>query len=368
MLEVKKITQLELETFIKSETFSNFKNIPISSLRSASYVKNKHANAKDVILYMAFIDKELVGYRSIWRDVFYHGKVPESFGWLSGNWVHPKYRRKGVSTQLFNEVYKDWGGRLLYTNYAIPSKLLYDKTGYFKKIKSLKGVRFYTQFCLQDILPKKHVLFSKTTFLWKCLDAFGNMFWKLKTRRPQKNNDTDSLIKENEDWHHEIDLFLADFKNQELFKRGDAFFSWVLQYPWVKTGVTEAQEAKKYQFSVHSKQYKSTYYTFYDSDNKIIAFLWISLKDGHLKIQYAYLTQAAIEEVAAFIVAKSLQENVKTILVYQKELETILMHKLPHLYNKRFDQNYFATEKVIQDFPEISQKKIQPGDGDVIFT
>ena len=111
---------------------------------------------------MAFYENELVAYRTILSDAFFIEKKKVSFGWLSGNWVHAKYRRKGFSTLLFNEALKDWGSKLMYTNYAVASKLVYDKTNQFNLLYDLKGTKYFTRFCLADILPLKKKVFKST--------------------------------------------------------------------------------------------------------------------------------------------------------------------------------------------------------------
>ena len=159
MIKIIKIKLKNLLEFVESTTYQKFRNKPISILRVQSYINNTQANKEDVVLYMAFIDNELVGYRTILSDVFYDKNTKQKFGWLSGNWVHPKYRRKNISTKLFNEVIKDWDSRLMYSNYAEESKAVYDKTETFTTLKSLHGIRYYRRVCLADILPSKHVFF-----------------------------------------------------------------------------------------------------------------------------------------------------------------------------------------------------------------
>lgn len=154
MISIQKISLEKLGDFIHSTDFKKLRNKPISKIRAVSYINNPRANKNDIVLYMVFNLDELIAYRTIFSDYFTNednNKV--FFGWLSGNWVHTKHRRKGLSTLLFNEVLKDWNHKLMYTNYAEASKLVYDKTQKFNLLLDLKGARYYTRFCLGDILP-----------------------------------------------------------------------------------------------------------------------------------------------------------------------------------------------------------------------
>lgn len=367
MFIIKKIQLNELLDFIKSDEFSRLENKPISSLRVSSYLNNPYAKQDDVVLYMAFDVGTLVGYRTIWRDNFYFLESSKSFGWLSGNWVHAKYRRKGISTQLFNEVYKDWNGKLMYTNYAVNSKLLYDKTGHFSNIKPLIGIRFYTRFCLGEILEKKHKIFKSLKLLIVFFDGVFNFLFDFRFLFLKKRKLKSEVIK-NEIWNTKIDIFLKDFKEKEFFKREEKVYKWIQDFPWVGENNDIKNEALTYYFSLYAKDFQNNYFTFYDEKSELIAFLWLSLRDGHLKIPYVYFKNENLEEIVSFILNKVKEEKVKTFLVYDKEIEKKLKQEMYFITKKTFYQNFFATKKLGLNPENIQNKEIQSGNGDVIFT
>lgn len=367
MYNIKKIQLKELLDFSKSEQFLRLQNKPISSLRISSYLNNPLAKQDDLVLYMAFDDEKLVGYRTIWRDRFFLSKKANSFGWLSGSWVHPKYRRKGISTKLFEEVYKDWEGNLMFTNYAINAKLLFDKTRQFSNIKSLQGTRYYSRFCLSEILERKHKIFSYLKFIFLFFDIIFNylvdlnfLFFKKKVLK--------SEVRKDEVLNPEIDSFLKDFKEKEFFKRDKNTYEWIKNFPWINKGKDLKKESQQYYFSLFAKDFQSNYYTFYNSKKELVAFVWLSLRDGHLKIPYVYFKKNSIDDIVNFILAIIKEEKIKTILVYQKEIEEVLNSKRFFITKKTFYQNFFATINLELNSNNIEKMKIQSGNGDVIFT
>ena len=58
--------------------------------------------------------------------------------------------------------FKDWKGKLMYTNYAEESKAAYDKTGKFELLKSIEGYRHYLRFSFKDLLVPESVFFRQT--------------------------------------------------------------------------------------------------------------------------------------------------------------------------------------------------------------
>lgn len=368
MISIKKVALKDLKDFINSAEYKNLKNKPISKGRAHSYVNNPRATKDDIVLYMAFISNELVGYRTILSDFFIIKNKKEFFGWLSGSWVHLNYRRKGISTLIFNEVLKDWKSKLMYTNYADISKLLYDKTAQFNLIKQLHGTKYYTRFCLADILPRKKKIFKSTIFLWKTVDAVANSVLDIRNIFNKPFKKTNNIIKENELLNTEIKSFIDNFTINTLFQRNQEEFHWIKNYPWISTDVESKLASNFYFFSSYSKQFESNRYTIYTAENKLIGFLIITVRDGHLKIPFANFYEKYSKEVVQFIVNKSVELKIKTILVYNKNLESELNNKLPFVNKKAFNQKYFASKTFKNLSGEIKELTIQAGDGDVVFT
>ena len=180
IVRIEKIKLKNLKEFHQSERFLKFKNSPISGLRVASYINNPNGSPEDVVLYLAIKNEQVLGYKTIFSDKFIHRGNKIKFGWLSGTWTHDDYRRKGVSLNLFNEAYNDWDGRLMYTNYAVASKKVYDKSTEFSKLVSFEGYRYYSRFYLGELLPPKSIWFKRIKKLLRIFDNVFNTFFDLK--------------------------------------------------------------------------------------------------------------------------------------------------------------------------------------------
>ena len=180
MITIQKIKLNELEEFVNSRKYLMLIDKPISLLRMKSYINNPNGNEDDIVLFMAFFNSDLVGYKTVFSDTFSYNYCKIKFGWLSGTWTHENYRRKGVSSLLLNEVFNDWKGKLMFTNYAEESKAVYDKTEKFTLIKSLEGYRHYIRFSLKELLPPKSDYFKKSIKALDLIDISLNSIFDLR--------------------------------------------------------------------------------------------------------------------------------------------------------------------------------------------
>ena len=363
MVKITKIKLHSLLDFIQSEQYLSFTDKPISLIRAKSYVENPNANKEDVVLYMAFFNKQLVGYRTILSDVFYSKNSKQKFGWLSGNWVHPKHRRKNISTILLNEVLKDWNKQLMYSNYAEASKAVYDKINLFAELTNLNGVRYYRRWSLADLLPPKNRFFKYLKPLLSLTDWIFNLKFKPNyTQLIHQNNI--QIIKH---WDKEIQLFLSPFKKVELFKRNIETYQWIKNNPWIKTEEETKQESKKYYFSSYAKIFKSDFYVIKNSTNKIIAVLNISIKNKQLKIPYFYSLEEGVSLSKDFIVTLCSKYGINYVTIYDEMLNKIFI-KEAFIKKKPFSQKYFITKDIAKNYPDLNTFSIQTGDGDSVFT
>lgn len=365
MIRIKKIALIDLQTFVDSEEYKSFVDKPISSLRIQSYLNNPNASQNDFILYMAFSNDILVGYRTIFSDTFISNKKKQKFGWLSGNWVHPDYRRKKISSTLFNEVYNDWDSNLMYTNYAEASKAVYDKTEVFTNLKSLNGYRYYRRICLADLLAPKSIFFKKIKPVLAFIDWSSNLFLDFRFSSKKILNEQIEII---DIWDDEITCFLKKFKDKELFNRDTKVYNWIQSFPWISNNVKK--ESEQYYFSLYAKKHKVVFYKITaPNTDKIIAFIAISIRDKKLKIPYLYALSEAINNVKNLIFTICDRHQINYATIYNSQLNNAIKNdKNPFLKHKEFTQNYMATKTLLSVFTDMEKGDIQTGDGDGVFT
>lgn len=365
MIEIQKIKLRDLLSFFNSDFYQKLENKPISKTRVLSYVNNPRANEDDIVLYMAFLDKRLVGYRTILSDSIYLNNKKINFGWFSGNWVDPTFRRKGISTKLFQKVLKDWNEKLMFSNYAIASKLLYDKSNFFKNFYKFKGTRFYVRFSLSHILPKKHLFFLKTKPFILCIDSLFNLIIDFSNLLKNKKKVNFNVI-ENEDINDQIKAIVEDKKN--LFKRNILEFNWIQNYPWVLTDKQTKIDAKSYFFSYYSKDFSSKFYSFYNDDKNLVAYFLLTIKDGNLKLPYCFYKKESVQKIVNFLHHIVMCKKVNTITIYDKLLEKKIQEKFSYILKKNFSHDFYCTKDLYQSLRSVKDFSLQTGDGDSVFT
>ncbi|SNR64629.1 GNAT family N-acetyltransferase [Lutibacter flavus] len=370
MVTIRKIKLKDLETFIKSNEYLSFEEKPISEARSISYLKNPNADDNDIVLYLGFKNNKLIGYKSIFADTFISNNSKVKFGWLSGTWTHQNFRRRGVSSLLFEEVYKDWRGRLMYTNYAKESKAVYDKTGKFELLNKLEGYRYYFRFCFKELLPPKSIFWKKNKNILGYLDNILNLIFDFRFKLFKVKRFSLYKFEKIEKLDIEIESFLKPYKKKELFQRDKKIFEWIINYPWIKTDSETKENSEQYHFSSYACSFETNWHKIYNRNtHKILGVALINARDKQLKIPYFYSNPEAILTLKNEILKLILSKKLNYITIYNQELnESLLNGKILKLKRKKFTQNYFVSKELLKEFPEIKNLSVQSGDGDVVFT
>lgn len=369
-MEIQKIKINELKEFVNSKKYLELENKPISLSRVGSYLSNPYVRENDIILYMMFENGLLVGYKTLLIDKFIIENENHRFVWLSGTWTHSNYRRKGISLLLFNKVYDDWCGKLMYTNYAEESKAVYDKSTKFNLHTSLNGYRHYIRFCFYELLPPKNNLFKKGKWFLSLLDKTLNIFFDLRFHLINATINQKQTVVKTEFLDDEMKIFLEQFKEDELFSRKAKDFEWIKNYPWIKTDTATKKLSMSYYFSSYADRYDSSWYKLYNLETKnLVGVVMITFKDGHLKMPYCYLKEDCADLLQDTIKQLCKEYKINYLTIYDDGLNNVLLKKkFFRIKSKKFMQNIFVTQKLLNQYPEIKMKNIQTGDGDVVFT
>ncbi|WP_299578305.1 GNAT family N-acetyltransferase [uncultured Sunxiuqinia sp.] len=355
-MELKKIRLQELESFLTSDFFRDLETKPISPARVASYVNNPHAEAEDPVLYLLHDDTKLIAFRTLYPARLMNQS--KRIAWLSGNWVHPDYRRRGYSTQLLTEALKDWEERLLFTNYAPASLQVYLKSEFFTPMFLEDGVRFYFFVKTADLLRDR---FKGMTLFFKVVDVFirllANLMRLLYHPRRWKQLNIDVLDLPDEACYRLVEAK----KDSYLFERGQKELEWIFAYPWVSTA--KKDWLPNYPFSSYASQFHYKTVKFMKG-RRLIGFLIYSIRDGHLKTVHLQLPQNSLWVAARFLIQLSVRKKIEILTILEPELaKKIQKHANPFLFHKRIEQGIYSS------FPiSAAMRKIQDGEGDFIFT
>lgn len=359
--EVLKIRLADLESFSKSEVFKSWETVPVSSLRIQSYLHNPDANPDDIVLYVALTENKLVAFRTLFAGSVLTTTGKERFGWCSGNWVHPDFRRLGFSEMLLNEALTDWNGKLMFTNYAPNSEKLYLKTGKFKVIHQFQGIRGYLFVKTLKLVSqaKKNfvskILFGGVDFGISALTTFRTWFFRSGINPDVSFYELESPDEACYNW-------LGKRKCDSIFQRGVEEFQWIFNFPWISASKTG--DAEKYPFSVFSDSFR--YFTIKIFDKTHFAgFFIFSVRNGHLKTLFINTDDGFEYAIAGFLKQFCVKQKIEVITVYNYEISRYLFaRKFPFLRAKKYGQKIYSSF----NFDIAQHQRFQDGDGDVVFT
>lgn len=360
-LQIQKIRLHELENFIKSKVFKEFEVIPITEHRAISYLNNPNAQPDDVVLYLGFVNKQLIAFRTIFADKINTTAQIVRFGWCSGNWVHPEFRRKGFSEQLLNAAFSDWNGKLMFTNYAPNSENLYIKTGKFHSIHQFNGFRGYLFPKTKKLIPAANrnvflsFIFSLVDFIISIVSHIRLWFFR-KINNPKIRFE---ILPSLDEFCFEK---LKENKNSYLFSRSKKELEWIFNFPWIEND--KNLEKLKYPFSSWSSSF--SYFTVkIFAEGKPAGFSLFSVREGHLKTLLMYFPKRLEREIAGFIKSFSKKNKIEVVTVYNSEIANHLFkRKFPFLHAKKYGQKIYSSFEIKDE----KQFHFQDGDGDVIFT
>ena len=360
-LNILKIELSELESFVNSETYKQFEVVPISMLRVQSYKNNPHGLPDDVVLYVGLIEGRLVAFRTIFAGLVQTENGTQRFGWCSGNWVHPGFRRKGFSEQLLNEAFADWNEKLMFTNYAPNSERLYLKTGKFSVVHQFLGFRGY-------LFPKTSKLISfasKNQFAkigFSIIDSLIFAFTLIRTWFYRSGSDAGISFEVLNLPDDECYNSLNNCSLQYYFNRGEQELKWIFKFPWIAENKPE--EAERYPFSSYANDFRYYSVKVFDK-NKLAGFFIFSVRGGHLKTLFFNLPGRFDQAVAGFLKQFSINQKIEVVTVYNSGVaRQLFSQKFPFLRAKKYGQKIYSSFEIKNQ----QNHHFQDGDGDVIFT
>lgn len=358
------ITKSEIVDWINSASYSQYHSIPISKLRAESYQHNPHAADDDPLIFLLFEKSQLITFRTVFPDILYlkdGGRI--KFAWLSGSWVHPDHRRKGLSTLLLKKVIKFWKGNLMYTNYAPASKKLYDKTGEFKTVTQFSGIRYFTKEGLKDKIHSR----------WPMLEglpiAMGLMGSILKAFHPSKKGKKVKLSSQmyiSTSGLNELEGLIQN-KAKSSLRRNKSDFEWILNYPWANQSDDAKMEAARYPFSCWSPDFFSKPLLIQtEKSSSSPPLIWPVIKNGDLKLTYCSYRDEQLPLIVEALLMLIKNQELRTLTIWDKKINTQLQHnKHPFVFYKKQNQMVFAHKSLMDSINE--ELKIDFGDGDVVF-
>lgn len=363
-IKIQRVRLSELQSFYERE--KNNSILPISFKRVQSYIHNPRANQDLPVLYIAYLNDEMISYRSVFQDSFESNEGERiSIVWISGSWTHPDFRKKGYSRIILDKVSKDYQQHIFISNYGNMSFSLYSKREDLVNFRFLNGQRFYYRFSLAEILSARNKFFAKTKFILSSMDVLGNIFIDCKKLFHKNKN---ALSVESTTFNDELNEFITKHQYNSLFKRNTKEFQWVFDFPWVEQADNDNEIDRRYHFTTSAKRFVKKAVTI-RKNNQIHGFLLYSIKNQSMNIHYIfYETDIEKEEFAKYIYSMIQKEKISTLVLTDQKLIDSMKKKKGYIFSKNWTKGYFAGKKLLEKYPEIKSKEIFMGDGDTIFT
>ena len=366
-LEIKTYTASQLLEFINSEEFEQLENYPITKHRALSHFKNPRGDENDKLLYLAYENKELVGYRLIMADSIIIDENPEKIGWYSCVWVHPKKRGSGIAKKLVEISLADWNNNIIFQGPVAASKNLYVSTNVFNEI-FITGLRAYTRFDFNEVISAKTPTLKSISFIFKLTDDFLNLFVDaISSSKPI--TDKSNKIKFVNEIDDEIDNFIKKHHHQNLFKRSKTELNWILNYPWILNSDTIDRVSANYHFSSIAKRFEFFNVKFYNTENQLVGFVMLQLRNKHLTVHTAYFEFSQTKTIVELIYQLIKENKINSLSVYNKELvDYMSSNPNPFIFKKSLKRGFYYSKNFEHYFKKNPQLRFEAGDGDMIFT
>lgn len=347
--------------FLQSET------LPFSSLRLQSYLHNPRAKPEDVLLISATKDDKIIAYRTMLPDNIILGIQTIHFGWLSGIWVSPNFRCKGIGKMLHHAAYQAWNGKLIGTEFTPKNEAVMRSSELFEEPIFKIGVIFYFYSVLREILNKRYPNLNWLSPMFSLIDKTINVYALVKRKiyfNPNFKNKY-SFIPTKE-LSEVATKYLNEAPPYSSTNRRSTELQWISDYPWISSDLTTKEASKQYYFSTYSENYAFDFIEIYHNKS-IIGLVVLSFRDGVLKIPYFWASELELAELAKYIINFAQKLGAKKLISYHSLLNEQLISKDRfNIFYKRTKRKYLIS-KQLKTESSLLQFNFEDGDGDCVF-
>ncbi len=367
-MNIQYLHRKELSEFIESPQFDALPDIPISKHRAYSQLNNPSLDEEDVLLIIVWEDEKVIAYMGILPDEIYDQQGnPHKIGWYSCLWTHPSARGKGLAKKLTAAAYEAWNGRIILTDFTDAARNLYLKLGIFEDFAKKQGIRLYFRSCLAVLLPPRKPAFERWKELLKLGDIFINSLIGLASFfRTVKSPNLHWTLMEQVD--EETNAFIQKHHSEHAFRRDKEALNWITQNPWLLNGSPQDAMAKKYAFSSVDRSFEHYLIKLKDENGKMSGFLFLTKRNGHLKVPYFYVTREVVPKAAKLILQLAHQWKADYLTTAQPDLvQYFNIHRSGYLFKRPQTKHYMISTQMTSKF-DISGLAIQDGGGDSVFT
>jgi hypothetical protein len=277
-------TKRDLRALLTEGRFWTQPRLPITKRRVISHVANAKAEETDVVLITAYDNDRLVGYIGILPDILaIEGQAAVKFGWLTTWWADKESEYRLSATQILFSAIKKYANRIAVSSFSDDAKSVYDATRRFREC-----ARFDREYFLIALPPWLHGLSGPTR-------SFAAMKNRMISGRKLERRGLE--IQVTESLNGDLNSFINSHTVGDPLGRDASYWRWILQFPWVSGDSEDEAIQKRYEFSVFIKDFRQIPLVV-SRYGAIIAFLFLTLRNGRLGLKYAYYDSNDATDVA----------------------------------------------------------------------
>lgn len=363
-IQIRLLRIADLENFVASDEYRQMTVLPISPRRARSQSLNPRARPNDVALALAYANGELVGYMGALPEMLHlGGSEPQRGAWLSCLWVSPAARGQGLAKRLTRLLMDEYEHRVLLSGFTPEAGNLYRRLGLFEETREADGLRGYLRPNLADLLPPKGRWWQRVRPLLRLLDA--GLAWPNSLRLYMLHS---SAMPCRVRYTGGLDGAAADFVAARLLggmvRSGPEVLDWWLGHPWVTQTAFADEVATRYHFTSAVRQFSTQALQLLDDQGNICGVLVLTLRDGHLRVPFAFFDDELTATVAQTVFAYALRSGAKMLTLYCPRLTAHCRQQRTPFFALRPMARIFFVGKPLARHSAA----MQDGEGDLGFT
>jgi hypothetical protein len=365
-MQIAEIKVADLPDFVSNNLWKQLAPKPLTILRAISQSLNPRANPDDIALIIAYENNTIVGLVGLLPDLI-NGQEDQKASSNTCWWVDPE-KGKQLAIPLFLRAFALCSQRMFMTDCTPHTLSILEKTNWFDFPEVAPGIRGFMKFNLNEIIPAKLPSIRKLKPLLKLADQTLNFllipYQKLQKFRILNKVDEVEYL---DSIDPELHVFIENHSQNEFTQRSGKELEWITKYPWIKGRNTcQSVAPVDYPFSYIVENFEQ-YLVKITASGQTIGLLLISVRDGHLKVPYAWFHEKDATSVLQVIYLQVLLKNAVTLTVFSPRL-IVAMHSGSHPFIFRMKiKRLIAISKQLaglyNKYPEF-----QDGDGDIVFT
>lgn len=369
MIALKKVYKKDIPGLLHDKAFWKHSFLSISKHRLYAHLKNPNSDDTDIVLILAYLNDELVGYMGVFTDKIILGNTERKIGWLSTWWVHPKTKGTGIGREILNGMYAENNGMIGISQFTPSAKRVYDKSGYFTALKNNSGIKAVLRSNLSFVIPALYPKAPKTGFIFNTLDRFLNFFINAKLSF-QKRSIAKRLKNIRLEYLNVLDdetmAVINQFNKSDISIKNADFFEWLKAYNWVQQApLLEFTQKDRYEFSMYDREFELSFIKIIKED-QCIGFVVLQKRNYVSKVLFTYYDSSLhTATVSDIIKLQNIQQNTREIICYDEAICNNLRKSGVFIYKTK--KNKAAIISKAFNETDFENYRMNFGDGDCCF-